>query len=85
MNEIKNFSPFTKGGDTEGVQQALNTIALWEAARSLKKARVVQRNIIEENRTDFFTGEQNELIDNYTARKQEALSTVLKTFKNLKG
>ena len=82
MNEIKNFSPFTKGGDTEGVQQALNTIALWEAARSLKKARVVQRNIIEENRTDFFTGEQNELIDNYTARKQEALSTVLKTFKN---
>ena len=69
----------------EELQKVINTIALWEAARSLKKARVVQRNIIEENRTDFFTGEQNELIDNYTARKQEALSTVLKTFKNLKG
>ena len=70
---------------SDELQKVINTIALWEAARSLKKARVVQRNIIEENRTDFFTGEQNELIDNYTARKQEALSTVLKTFKNLKG
>lgn len=69
----------------EELQKAINTIALWEAARSLKKARVVQRNIIEENRTDFFTPEQNELIDNYTARKEEATATVLKTFNNLKG
>lgn len=85
MNKNTNFSPLTKGGDREGGQQLINTIALWEAARSLKKARVVQRNIIEENRTDFFTPEQNELIDNYTARKEEAMATVLKTFNIHKG
>jgi len=65
----------------EELQKAINTISLWEAARSLKKAKILPNNFIEENRTSFFTPEQNELIDNYTNQKSIAVGTVIKTFK----
>jgi len=80
MDENIKLSPFEKGGDTEGVQETLRTIALWEAAAGLRNARVLPGNFIAENRTDFFTPDQNELIDCYVSYKTQAVATVIKTF-----
>jgi len=68
----------------ESLKRYINVIAIWEASRSMKNAKLTKTNVVKENRTSFFSHEENELIDFYSVQKSSAVQTLLSTFNGIK-